>query len=180
MTRTTFSALTASSASACWKRITQTTAAASTTSAPTVHYGRSCRQPPESSRPTRAWGLIRWIGVTGHGSQIAATHRRSSNGSTSARCCSPVTSSPRRTVLPRQLQVVIHGDVPLGMRTEADHPHPAAKVLSAQVTTPVLFPSRVTVSPAEISMARDGNRAAARAMVSELTSPTNCRGFHAG
>jgi aryl-alcohol dehydrogenase-like predicted oxidoreductase len=31
----------------------------------------------EAAREAREQGLIRWIGVTGHGSQIAATHRRS-------------------------------------------------------------------------------------------------------
>jgi aryl-alcohol dehydrogenase-like predicted oxidoreductase len=31
----------------------------------------------EAAMEARAEGLIRWIGVTGHGSQIAATHRRS-------------------------------------------------------------------------------------------------------
>jgi len=31
----------------------------------------------EAATAARAEGLVRWIGVTGHGSQIAATHRRS-------------------------------------------------------------------------------------------------------
>src|SRR5213593_4123325 len=37
----------------------------------------------------REEGLIKWIGVTGHGTQIAATHGAASSGSTSTPCCFP-------------------------------------------------------------------------------------------
>ena len=46
----------------------------------------------EAAVGAREQGLVRSIGVTGHGAQIAATHRRSLSGSTSTRCCCRTTT----------------------------------------------------------------------------------------
>ena len=61
--------------------------------------------------------------MTGHGSQIAAMHRHRLERFDFDSVLLPynfiTTADPYYR---RQLQLVIHGDVPLGMRPEADHP----------------------------------------------------------